>query len=91
MLQEQIEALGKKRRELPPRIKVGELPADSRLRLETERKILTDTVEIMAYRVESAMLGLIRPHYSHAEQEGRPYRRSFRPQATSMSNAMQSR
>lgn len=70
-LQEQIAALGKKRRELPLRIKVGDLPADSRLRLETERKMLTDTVKIMAYRVESAMLSLIRPHYRHAEQEGR--------------------
>jgi hypothetical protein len=70
-LQEQIEVLGKKRREVPTRIKVGDLPVDSRIRLETERKMLTDTVKIMAYRVESAMLSLIRPHYKHAEQEGR--------------------
>src|SRR5437867_3178219 len=70
-LQEQIKALGKKHRQLPTRIKVGDLPADSRFRLETERKTLTDTVKIMAYRVESAMLSLIRPHYRHAEQEGR--------------------
>jgi hypothetical protein len=40
-------------------------------RLETERKILTNTLKLMAYRVESALLNAIRPHYRHAEQEGR--------------------
>jgi Transposase protein len=70
-LGQQIEALGKKRRKLPTRIKVRDLPSDAHFRLETERKILMDTVKIVAYRVESALLTGIRPHYSHAEQEGR--------------------
>jgi hypothetical protein len=67
----QILALKKKRSALPSRIKVGNLPPDSQFRLETERKILTDTVKIIAYRVESALLGAIRPHYSRSEHEGR--------------------
>jgi hypothetical protein len=70
-LGQRIEALGRQRRELPTRIKVGDLPMNAHFRLETERKILMDTVRIVAYRVESAMLTGIRPHYSHAEQEGR--------------------
>jgi DNA-binding CsgD family transcriptional regulator len=67
----QILALKKKRSALPSRIKVGNLPPDSQFRLETERKILTDTVKIIAYRVESALLGAIRPYYSRSEHEGR--------------------
>ena len=70
-LQGQILILKKKRGALPTRIKVGELPPDSRFRLETERKVLCDTIKIIAYRVESALLSTIRPHYRHAEQEGR--------------------
>jgi hypothetical protein len=70
-LQCQINALARTRRKLPTRIKVRDLPSDSQFRLETERKILTGTVKLMAYRVESALLNAIRPHYSHAEQEGR--------------------
>jgi Transposase protein len=70
-LQQQIGALGKKRRKLPTRIKVRDLPSDAHFRLESERKILMDTVRIVAYRVESALLTGILPHYSHAEQEGR--------------------
>lgn len=70
-LQQRIDDLAKRRRKLATRIKVRDLPADSRLRLETQRKILTDTVKLVAYRVESALLTAIRPHYSHAEQEGR--------------------
>jgi transposase len=66
-----ILALKKKRSALPSRIKVGNLPSDSQFRLETERKILTDTVKIVAYRVESALLSVIRPYYSRIEQEGR--------------------
>lgn len=70
-LQQRIDDLAKRRRKLATRIKVRDLPADSRLRLETERKILTDIVKLVAYRVESALLTAIRPHYSHPEQEGR--------------------
>ena len=71
VLEQQILALKKKRSALPSRIKVGNLPSDSQFRLETERKILTDTVKIVAYRVESALLAAIRPHYSRSEHEGR--------------------
>lgn len=70
-LQRQILILKKKRSALPTRIKVRDLPSDLRFRLETERKVLSDTVKIVAYRVESALLSAIRPHYSRTEQEGR--------------------
>jgi len=70
-LQQKIEVLCKKRRQLPTRIRVSELPPESQVRLETERKTLTDIIKMMAYRVESALLVLIRPDYSRAEQEGR--------------------
>ncbi len=70
-LQQKIEGLCKKRRQLPTRIRVSELPPESQVRLETERKTLTDIIKMMAYRVESALLALIRPDYSRADQEGR--------------------
>jgi len=70
-LQREILILKKKRSALPTRIKVRDLPSDSRFRLETERKVLSDTVKIIAYRVESALLNAIRPHYSRTEQEDR--------------------
>ena len=70
-LQQQILVLQKKRSALPSRIKVGDLPSDSRFRLETERKVLTDTIKTVAYRVESSLLSVIRPHYPRTEQEGR--------------------
>jgi hypothetical protein len=70
-LEQQVLVLKKKGKALPSRIKVGSLPSDSQLRLETERKVVTDTVKIVAYRVESALLGAIRPHYSRSKQEGR--------------------
>ena len=70
-LQQNIEVLAKKRRQLPTRIRVSELPPESQVRLETERKTLTDIIKMMAYRVESALLALTRPDYSRAEQEGR--------------------
>jgi len=50
-IERQILALKKKRSALPSRIKVANLPSDSQFRLETERKILTDTVKIIANRV----------------------------------------
>lgn len=70
-LERQILILKKKRSALPTRVKVRDLPSDSQFRLETERKVLSDTVKIVAYRVESALLSVIRPHYSRSEQEGR--------------------
>lgn len=70
-LQQKIEVLARRRKKLPTKIKALDLPSDSRFRLETERKTLTDTIKLMAYRVESALLNVIRPNYSHAEQEGR--------------------
>lgn len=70
-LQEKIEVLRKKRREFPTRIRVSELPPESQVRLETERKTITDIVKMTAYRVESALLTLLSPDYSRAEQEGR--------------------
>ena len=70
-LQEKIEVLRKKRREFRTRIRVSELPPESQVRLETERKTITDIVKMTAYRVESALLTLLSPDYSRAEQEGR--------------------
>lgn len=68
-LQRKFRILKMKRSTLPTRIKVGDLPSDSRFRLETERKVLTDTVKIIAYRVESALLSAIRPHYRRTEHD----------------------
>ncbi|MCC6647898.1 MAG: helix-turn-helix domain-containing protein [Polyangiaceae bacterium] len=47
--------------------------ADGRpvVRLKVEAKRLTDVMKMLAYRAESSLVQLLRPHYSRVEDEGR--------------------
>ena len=59
------------RRAVPKRIKLKDLGGEPEVRLEFERKILTDAVKLAAYRVESGLANLITMHYSRSREEGR--------------------
>jgi transposase len=59
------------RRDAPKRVEVRELNDRTLVRLNTERKHLTDIIKMVAYQAESDLLALLRPHYARADQEGR--------------------
>jgi len=58
-----------KRREAPRKVAIASLPEEERPRqLVPLGKILTDTVKMIAYRAETALVGLIRPHLAKEEE-----------------------
>jgi hypothetical protein len=52
---------------VPHRTALGHEP----MRLEFERKMFTDTLKMMAYRAESAMVAAVAPHYRRSADEAR--------------------
>ena len=55
-------------RATPSHLPLGQVRPGSRL-LETERKLLTHAIRMSAYNTESALVRLIRPHYSRGQDE----------------------
>lgn len=70
-LQERVQCLKEKRRPIPARVLVKDLPGDPLLRLSRERQHLTQCLKMVAYQAESDLLALVRPRYARADQEGR--------------------
>ena len=74
-LGQEIRALRQRCRRLKERI--GVLPKRVKARgeeivaLDPETKHLTDTVKMLAYRTETALVGLLGPEYARTEDEGR--------------------
>lgn len=65
------DALKRRRRVTPHKVTVGDLPEAQRpSQLLPLAKTLTDTVKMIAYRAETALVGLLRPHLSN-EAEAR--------------------
>jgi len=59
---------------LPKRVALEELMAPEHIvKLERERKTLTDTIKMVAYRAESSLLRLIEPLFPRHEDEGRAF------------------
>lgn len=56
---------------VPKRIQVKDLGGEPAVRLEFERKLLTDAIKICAYRAESGLANAIATHYSRSAEEGR--------------------
>ena len=46
------------------------------VRLETERKMITDTIKMVGYRCETAMMNLMAPHLKRNNEEGRAFLKS---------------
>lgn len=68
----QIDTKLAERKEQPSHIEMKELGVDKQYnKLKTESKLFMNTIKMVAYRAETAMVNLIAPHYSRVEQEGR--------------------
>ena len=55
-------------RATPSHLPLGQVRSGNRL-LEAERKLLTHAIRMSAYNTESALANLLRPHYSHGQEE----------------------
>jgi len=56
---------------LPKRVAVGEAEGETMVSLDPETKHLTDTIKMVAYRAETALVGVLGPAYTRTEEEGR--------------------
>jgi hypothetical protein len=68
-LEADLESLRAKRRTTPRKVPISSLPEDERPRqLAPLGKTLTDTVKMIAYRAETALVGLLRPYLAKEEE-----------------------
>ena len=68
----QEDILRAKRSKIPKRIAVSELDEEDRIvQLNPETKHLTDTIKMVAYRAETALVHLLGSDYARTEEEGR--------------------
>lgn len=73
-----VEALKKKREALPKRVSAGTLE-----RLSPERKLITDTIKMTAYQLETNLVRMVADVYRRTEQDGRKLLvAAFKSQAT---------
>ncbi len=56
---------------MPTRVPVGDLVRDGLVKLDPERKFLTNLIKLVAYQAESDLVRLVAPHYKRTDQEGR--------------------
>jgi transposase len=56
---------------LPKRVAVGEVEGETMVSLDPEAKHLTDTIKMVAYRAETALVGVLGPAYARTQEEGR--------------------
>jgi len=69
---EQLAELRRQRAALPERVPVGvALGGAPVLKLASERQHLTTVLKMVAYQIESDLVGLLRPHYARVDEEGR--------------------
>jgi hypothetical protein len=67
-----LKRLQARRSKLPARVPVSETTKKGApLRLRTETRRVGDVFKMLAYRAETALVSLVRPHYPRTEQEGR--------------------
>jgi hypothetical protein len=62
-------------RRIPTRVAVKTLAPDGQavVKLAVERKLITDAVKMAAYRAETKLVELVRPHFSRTDDEGRRF------------------
>ena len=62
---------------LSAKVAINQLLEDHEIvRLETERKTLTDTIKMLCYRAETSMMNLMAPHFKRNYDEGRTFLKS---------------
>ena len=76
-LEQQIQSLNAELKQVPDRIALKHLLAEHEIvRLETERKMLTDGLKMICYRAETCLLDLIAPFFARNNDEGRAFLKS---------------
>jgi hypothetical protein len=68
---DRITELEQQRRKVPARVPVAIATGKDVVKLEPERKLLTNLVKMIAYQAESDLVHLVSPHYKRATDEGR--------------------
>lgn len=68
---QRLAALRAKRDQIPRRVPVQSICAESVVKLAPERKHLTNLLKMVAYQAESDLFRTVSPHYRRAEDEGR--------------------
>ncbi len=70
--QHQIEETLEKRQQIQQHVKVEDMPAETRYnKLKTESKLFINTIKMIAYRAETAVVNLLTPYYTNNEKDGR--------------------
>lgn len=68
-LEEEIALLKEQRRQTPRKVRIDELPeAERPTQLRPLGKLFTDTIKMIAYRAETAMVAMLRPHLAKEEE-----------------------
>lgn len=68
---DRIIELERKRKKVPTRIPVSIAVKKDIVKLDPERKLLTNLVKMIAYQAESDLVHLVSPHYKRVASEGR--------------------
>ncbi len=68
---QRIAKLEESRAAMPTRIPVSRIVKDGVVKLDPERKFLTNLIKMVAYQAESDLVRLVAPHYKRTDQEGR--------------------
>ena len=63
--------LEKRRAKVPRRVPVQQVVDGQVIKLDVERKHLTNLIKMVAYQAESDLVRILTPHYSRADEEGR--------------------
>jgi len=78
LLQEQMEKAKMDLKQMPQKAPLKSVVEDHEIvRLEKERKYLSDAVKMICYRSETSLLNLLSPRFARAREEGRAFLKSL--------------
>jgi hypothetical protein len=78
VLQQQIESAKRELKQMPQRAPLRSIAEPHEMvRLEKERKYLSDAVKMICYRAETSLLNLLSPHFARTREEGRAFLKSL--------------
>jgi hypothetical protein len=73
LLQKRIEQAKTELKTMPRKVPLNTIANADIVRLEMERKYLSDTIKMVCYRAETALVNLLFPHFSRSTDEGRAF------------------
>lgn len=74
LLKERIEQASAELKKMPKKVPLKTISQKQEIvRLEKERKYLSDIIKMTCYRAETSLLNLISPHFARATDEGRAF------------------